>query len=723
MERANTEEIRILLKSISKGYEVPKILYDEVMNAAKREIEGKERVVLFKRDPNIHRGRIQGRYVKITAGNTIDVHPATVGSHGADFDGDEMVLYVPLSEDAQQEIKDKMISGVSASSINKPNFELSKEMLTGIFTLTYEEKGGTPKVIKKPEEAEKFNLGQPVTISWKGKQKTTAGRVVFNAVLPEWYEFVNKPVDKKVLGKILSEIIQKSQNDFAMTIDSLMDLSFKYATYHPMSYGLDMMELSPSLKKLKFDLGVTKDVSEQLAIIKQMEKKLLNLLEKKHPDLYKSVASGGSKGVSQLRQLMVSKGLISDPEGNVLPPVTKSINDGFEPQEYFDASAGSRKGLIDRALNTAAGGYMARKMMYVTGDVTLNKTVKDCGTNRGLEIKLTKELFKKMTGRNVIVAKDKVVSISEDMIGQKIKIRSPMFCKTRAICPTCYGELYKQVNSSNIGTLAAGEMNFSERIMASFHTGGAVELKPVDIISEILTNVDDIFLSKIQKLLEQKGDDIYVITNMVMLSIDKKVYEIKPYIEEDDRLILPVGYFDLSVGDLDTPVTIEQETIVYKPDQIEEDAFYITFIYGKEDKLITVKPVMKDYPKMAGILEGIMGGKSPWTTASSLYMKFMKVFALEEPYDSVHAEVLLSNILRNSKNPQKPARIVEPYSPILISLKKLPGVISWPLGLGFENLSAALQQGMIADRSPSSPIEKVMFGESLIPKDKGNTSK
>jgi hypothetical protein len=90
VERSSIEEIRMLLKYISKGYKVPEILYQEVKNAAIREVENKERVVIIKRDPNIERGRMQGRYVKIIDGNTIDMHPATTAPFGADFDGDSL---------------------------------------------------------------------------------------------------------------------------------------------------------------------------------------------------------------------------------------------------------------------------------------------------------------------------------------------------------------------------------------------------------------------------------------------------------------------------------------------------------------------------------------------------------------------------------------------------------------------------------------------------------
>ena len=135
-ERVTTEEIGLLLKYMSKGFKVDPIIHDEVLAAAKREVEDKKRVVIIKRDPDIHRGRIQAVYVRIIDGNTMQMHPATVGPYGADFDGDAMAIFVPISEEAQQEAKDKMLSATGTSTINSTNFRLSNEMLTGIMTLT-----------------------------------------------------------------------------------------------------------------------------------------------------------------------------------------------------------------------------------------------------------------------------------------------------------------------------------------------------------------------------------------------------------------------------------------------------------------------------------------------------------------------------------------------------------------------------------------------------------
>jgi DNA-directed RNA polymerase subunit beta' len=386
------------------------------------------------------------------------------------FDGvfveDTMAVFAVLSEEAQQEIKTQMVSATGANHTNDMNFSLTQEMITGVFTLTYYDDKNHPTTINKIQDISKYDIGHNIIIDYKGaKRRTTVGKILFNNTLPEWFPYVDYPVDKKQLKRLMQQVISKNQADFVKTIDVLMRLAFKYATQHPLSFSLDMMTISPKLEQLKLDLAKEKDVGKQSKIISEMEDELVDFLKIAHPDLYIQVASGASKGKEQIRQIMVAKGLISDPKGNVLPPITRSLAEGYTPEEYFKASAGSRKGTIDRALNTAFGGYSARKTLYIVSDVMLNKEVKNCGTRRGLKVKLTKEIFDKMGGRNVITGVDKYEPISEKMIGKTVEIRSPVFCKTRDVCPVCYGNLFQQVRSRNIGVLASSVTNLSERIM------------------------------------------------------------------------------------------------------------------------------------------------------------------------------------------------------------------------------------------------------------------
>jgi DNA-directed RNA polymerase beta' subunit len=410
----------------------------------------------------------------------------TFSTYDGVFVQDTMAVYMPVSEEAQREAKNKMVTATGTSSINSMNFELSKEMLTGIMTITSVENSAPIKTITSVDEARKLHIGQKVSIKYKNAtQTTTAGRVIFNASLPDWYQFVNEPVPKKKLNSILNDILSKSQNDFVQSVDNLMRISLYYATIYPKSFSLDMINLNPKIRQLKDQLSKTKSISDQSRLIHDIDKELLEHMRTNIPELYLQIASGSAKGGEQIRQIMVTKGIISDANGNILPPIIKSITEGYTPREYFNAAAGSRKGLIDKALNTGAGGYSYRKVLYTVSDVELNTSVRDCGTKRTLDIKLSPELYRKLGGRYVLDNRDRITKIDKDMIGQKIRLRSPIFCETKAICQICYGDLHKQLNTRNIGIVCAQEMNVSERIMKC--SNGLIETK------DMLKTFDDIW--------------------------------------------------------------------------------------------------------------------------------------------------------------------------------------------------------------------------------------
>jgi len=640
----------------------------------------------------------------------------TFATHDGLFIQDTMAVYHPISNEAQKEVKDKMISTYGIEGLNKPNFELSKEMLTGIFTLTYDEnKKSQIKTIKKADEANTLPIDQRVKFN---DIETTAGRVVFNSNLPKYIPFVNEPIDKKKLNGILAGILEKSIQDNATTIDKLMRIGFFYATVYPKTMSIDMMKLNPKLIKLKQKLANEEDIARQMDIQNEMESEMLKYLEKNHSDIFYMVKSGGAKGSNQIRQLMVAKGLTSDPMGNVIPAISTSISDGYSPEEYFKVSAAGRKGIIDRALNTANGGYAYRKFIFLMANVEADINIGDCDTPRTLDIKLTNELMKRMPGRYVYNNSNKIIPINEKMIGNVIKLRSPIFCRSQKICRICYGDLLKQLKSKNVGILASMTCtSLSERIMKAFHLGGAVILNRVDIINEIMDNLNDDMLQKVKSLVHQKEDDLFNDSEFATIRIDKNIYNStipsNRIVEEHGFIKLVVGHFTLSLDGFEINVEIEQPVKIYIPEEREDNDNIISCMYAKGDKLFRIESIREDFSKLAQNLDGLVAGKSPWSSIPGIYKKFYKQLSVVGSWDSVHLETIISNVLRAKRNPQKPARLVEPFDPDFYSIKRLPGMMSWPLGVALENFSVGLQSGLCEDRAPSSQIEKVLFGEPL----------
>ncbi|MCK5021454.1 MAG: hypothetical protein KAS32_30865, partial [Candidatus Peribacteraceae bacterium] len=231
----------------------------------------------------------------------------------------------------------------------------------------------------------------------------------------------------------------------------------------------------------------------------------------------------------------------------------------------------------------------------------------------------------------------------------------------------------------------------------------------------LMDNLDDLMLPKVKALVRQTGDDLINGKDTAIIHIKKSVFDNPKYKIEynQDNILLPLGYFTMIIGGIEIKVAIEQPVMVNLVNDKEENDESITLTYNESEKILTVKPKKEDFSKVAKGLDQLIGGKSPWSDVPSLYKKFFRALSGTGGFDSVHLEIIISNILRARKNPQKPARLVEPYNPQTFSIKTLPSLISYPLGIAFEDLGKALQHGLVSERAPESPIEKVMFGEAL----------
>ena len=414
----------------------------------------------------------------------------TFSTHDGIFVYDTMSIFVPMSEIAQNEARTKMITAVRNDSLNDQNFQLGKEMLTGIFVLTNENlKNITPIKIKSYQELIDIHPGTIVEYYYKNKLiKNTAGRIVFNLQLPDYIDFIDQDISNKELNKLFSFIVAKSHDDYAHTLDKLMKLGFRYATIYPRSISLDMFTIPPQLMKLKEELAKETDVVKQQVILNTMNTEMMEHLKNNVPQLYQQIASGAARGSDQLRQVFIAKGLMSDNEGNILPVVTRSLAEGLSPNDYFNAASAARLGVISRTKLTSFGGYGFRKAIYCFGNVECDINNADCDTRRTLNIKLTKDLFSRLQGRYVQPDPAKrPTPISEDMIGHIINLRSPVFCNSLKICRTCYGDLIKQLNSRYCGIISSGScLSLSEKIMKC--SVGSVELS-----DKYIYNLSDIW--------------------------------------------------------------------------------------------------------------------------------------------------------------------------------------------------------------------------------------
>ncbi len=249
----------------------------------------------------------------------------------------------------------------------------------------------------------------------------------------------------------------------------------------------------------------------------------------------------------------------------------------------------------------------------------------------------------------------------------------------------------------------------------SHNTGGSAALDRFDIKNEIMSNLDEGYRSTIEIIFQQFEDSLTFNSDYCTLTIDKGFFEKfdEKLKKTDEFIILPVGYMTFKYNNLTLPIAIEQETMVYLTEERQVSTNIIELSYTKGQKILKVIPKQIQPEKIAQSLDGLVGGKSPWLTPEGLFMKFYKILGPLGSFDSVYLETIMSNILRNKKEPQYPARLKVPYDPATFSIKSLPSLNSYVLGICFENLSKSLTFGLLSERTDPSEIEKVMFGDPL----------
>lgn len=280
-----------------------------------------------------------------------------------------------------------------------------------------------------------------------------------------------------------------------------------------------------------------------------------------------------------------------------------------------------------------------------------------------------------------------------------------------------YQKLIKFDDSEFVYDFMTESETFTTNGIWSHNSGGSASIKKVDIIKELKRNISSHDESRIENIFYQKDSDLYLKNDSCIITIDKNVFlnaESKIELTQNE-IKLEVGYFTINVDNFIIEATIEQDAIlaIHDRQNFVENENTIAINYFKNEKLFGIKSKIIEPEDVATMLDAFAGGKSPFKTPENLYTKLYNFLAPMKSWDSVHLEVIIGNLLRNKKDPQYPARIKEPYEYTTLSVKTLPMVQSWSLGLAFEDIGKAISYGLISDRQPASSIEKVLFGEPL----------
>ena len=457
--------------------------------------------VLLNRAPTLHRQGIQAFRPVLIEGNAIQVHPLVCSAFNADFDGDQMAIHVPLSDEAQLEAREVMSANKNVLKPGSGSPVISTKMLDivlGCYWMTkiIEGSKGEGKHFPSPNSAiTAYDFDQvdfrakikvlptdsPKYAKFNGEVfETSVGRLLFNSVLPKDYEYFNDEITHKIMMDLVDDLIDKYGLDgIPKIIDKIKGFGFKYATHAGITWSIDDVRIPEGKQDL-----IAKGKEAEAQIVDQYNNGLLSTEERKRkvieiwhgtktdieqiiPDsipengsVYDMWKSGARGSIGNITQMAGMKGLISNPRGETIDfPIIASMKEGLTPIEYFITTHGARKGLADTALQTAKAGYLTRRLFDVAQDAIVVEG--DCGTKEGTEISRTSasgievSFAKNVKGRILAAdAKDgdTVVFKKGHFLTQEdaehlestncelVIVRSPMTCKSlHGICQKCYG--------------------------------------------------------------------------------------------------------------------------------------------------------------------------------------------------------------------------------------------------------------------------------------------
>jgi len=552
IEREYVHNVRSANRFIESGREEVWGILEEIV---------KDAHVLLNRAPTLHRLGIQAFKPILIEGKAIQIHPLVCEAFNADFDGDQMAVHVPLTDKAKWEAENLMLSSknILKPATGDPVARPTKDMVWGCYYLTsIKESKEKIKVFSSPEEAvlayhlRYIKVRDKIKVKanpWLAKKlkadgisdkiiETSAGRILFNEIMPADYPYQNKVADSNSLRQIVAEFLEQyGEEVVSEMLDKIKFLGLKYLTRSGYSWGMDDVPDIPQREEIiaqgevdaekvmeQFNSGLLTDSERHAKVIEtwmNVKEKIVTLSKKgldPNGPIYTMVESGARGSWSQLIQMVGLKGLVTNPSGEIIEmPVKGNFKQGFDVLEYFISTHGARKGLSDTALRTANAGYLTRRLIDVSQDMIIVE--KDCKDDRGITLTrkdseaINFNLSDRVKGRylvtkvvnpktkKTIIEKDEIID-SKYMIKLKkidldeIRVRSVITCKSRrGVCQKCYGwdlAYSKLVEfGTAVGIIAAqsiGEPG-TQLTMRTFHTGGVAGLD----ITQGLPRVEEIF--------------------------------------------------------------------------------------------------------------------------------------------------------------------------------------------------------------------------------------
>ena len=461
----------------------------------------KDHPVMLNRAPTLHKMSIQAFHPVLVEGKAIRLHPLVCAAFNADFDGDQMAVHVPLSQEAIAECKILMLSSMNIllPASGKPVAVPSQDMVLGIYYLSLEKPGakGTNKIFANVDEVMLAVEANALDIHAKIKTMidrriifTTAGRLIIKSILPSFIpdHLWNKIMKKKDIAELVDYVYKNGGLEIsAEFLDNLKNLGFESATKAGVSISVSdiivpkskaglVEEAKKQVREVQNQYGAglltdgeryNKTIDIWTSTSKKLADEMMKMMEKDKDgfnSIYMMADSGARGSAEQIKQLAGMRGLMSKPDGSIIEtPITSNFREGLNVNEYFISTHGARKGLADTALKTADSGYLTRRLVDVAQDVIVREN--DCGTSRGLRVAALKNgtdeiesLQERLEGRysketvvhpetgKVIVEDGQLITLDTakeiEAAGiESVVIRSAFTCNSRhGVCEKCYGK-------------------------------------------------------------------------------------------------------------------------------------------------------------------------------------------------------------------------------------------------------------------------------------------
>jgi DNA-directed RNA polymerase subunit beta' len=561
--------------------------------------------VMLNRAPTLHRLGIQAFQPILIEGKAIRIHPMVCRAFNADFDGDQMAVHVPITEEAKKEAAEIMLSthNLLKPATGDPVTTPDQDIVWGCYYLTFMNPQQEKPVkyfsdfdeAKMAYDLKKIRLHDRLGLPLNGEMtETTIGRLIFNKIIPEKLGFINQDMD----AKNLKQLVATSLDIYGMEgsvkfLDSLKKLGYETITSSGLSWGMNdiptIKEKGAIVKKGESQVEqIQEQYEEGLLTNKERYVKVVEVwngikdeiteISKKSFDtsssLYSIITSGARGSWAQMIQIMGMKGLVINPAGEIIElPIKANFQEGLDVLEYFISTHGTRKGLSDTALRTASAGYLTRRLVDVGQDLVIME--EDCKEKEGLTItqKDAEEMGEDMlhiiwsrttmddiknpkTGKVIVKAgeiinKDHIKALSAFKL-ESVRIRSLMTCKSvRGLCQKCYGLDLGHNKPVELGTavgiIAAqsiGEPG-TQLTMRTFHTGGVAGAD----ITQGLPRVEELFEARPPKkkaiIAEIKGQAI-IDKNMAIGARNKRIIKIKYHGEVKESVLIKEDY-DITV--------------------------------------------------------------------------------------------------------------------------------------------------------------------------------